>query len=141
MTCVLLVLRPVIRAAPVAFLSCPLVFSSRFYICCWINKERKKETAGLWFILSKYQTLATLLDCRSGVIPGLWEMQSPVTAGRLIGVHGCFKLTKEKSPCVKILCRRTKNSAGDEIHERDIGSCIPLAFNAPSEGVPLGRSP
>ena len=33
-TCVSLVLRAVIIAAPAAFLSCPPIFSSRFYICC-----------------------------------------------------------------------------------------------------------
>jgi len=43
MTCVLLVLKAVIRAAPAAFLSCRLVFSLRFYICCWVNKERKRK--------------------------------------------------------------------------------------------------
>jgi len=42
-TCVSLVLRAVTRAAPAAFLSCPSIFSLRFYICCWVNKERKKE--------------------------------------------------------------------------------------------------
>ena len=33
-TCVSLVLRAVIIAAPAAFLSCPPIFSSCFYICC-----------------------------------------------------------------------------------------------------------
>ena len=42
-TTVLLVLRAVIRAALAAFLSCPLIFSLRYYICCWVNKERKKD--------------------------------------------------------------------------------------------------
>ena len=41
-TCVLLVSRPVIRAALAAFLPTYIQFV-RFYICCWVNKERKKE--------------------------------------------------------------------------------------------------
>ena len=35
--------RAVVRTAPAAFLSCPPIFSLRFYICCWVSEERKKK--------------------------------------------------------------------------------------------------
>ena len=46
MTCVLLVLSAVIRAALSAFLSCPLLYlvcTFLYLLLCWVNKERKKE--------------------------------------------------------------------------------------------------
>ena len=58
MTCVSLVLRAVIRTAPAAFLSCPTIFGYiyRFYICCWVNKERKKKEQSCSSLCSSYLT-------------------------------------------------------------------------------------
>ena len=45
--------RAVIRAALAAFLSCPLLYAVCTLLCCWVNKERKKErkkeVASFWY--------------------------------------------------------------------------------------------
>ena len=83
-TCVSLVLRAVIRAALAAFLSCPLVFSLRFYICCWVNKERKKEIWNVGHTSDNKGVISlagkvtiSLVESNGSLTTGLWVM-SPV---------------------------------------------------------------